>query len=127
MSIDTTPAAASKAYKGSCHCGAVAFTATLSPPLEDGSHSVINCNCSICARNGYLFAFCPSSAVEFSSGENSMTEYAFGKRTLSHWFCPTCGTSLFGSSGPMKGVNVRALEEVDLNALTLKDIDGKNM
>ncbi|KAF2498696.1 hypothetical protein BU16DRAFT_558748 [Lophium mytilinum] len=125
-----TPAAtpaASKTYKGSCHCGLVAFTATLSPPLDDPAQAAISCNCSICVRNAYLLAVCPSSSVEFSSGEDKMTEYKFGSGKFPHYFCPTCGTSLMCATGDMKAVNVRALEDVDLKSLTLKEMDGKSV
>lgn len=57
----------SKAYPANCHCGKIAYTATLSPPLE--AQEAIACNCSICARNGYVLAFTPGSSVEFQKGE----------------------------------------------------------
>lgn len=34
-------------YKGSCHCGAVAFE------VEGEIGQVIDCNCSICSRKGH--------------------------------------------------------------------------
>lgn len=35
-------------YRGSCHCGAVAFE------VEGEIQSVLSCNCSICRRKGSL-------------------------------------------------------------------------
>lgn len=39
-------------YNASCHCGYIRFAVTLSPPLEE--QRVLDCNCSICRRMGYL-------------------------------------------------------------------------
>lgn len=62
----------SSTYKGSCHCGKISYTATISPPLESG-HEVVSCNCSICARNGYLFVYLKNDAIKFHSGEGETT------------------------------------------------------
>ena len=82
-SNDATPAAAAAAaaaepapsatYNASCHCGAVAYRVTASPPLDHPASSVSSCNCSICLRNGYLFIYVPSKNVEFEKGEGAMT------------------------------------------------------
>lgn len=42
----------SATYEGGCHCGYISFSATLSPPLPE--YEVLNCNCSMCTRAGYL-------------------------------------------------------------------------
>lgn len=34
----------SQVYEGGCHCGAVKFTAKISPPVDEGS--VTSCNCT---------------------------------------------------------------------------------
>ena len=60
-------------YNASCHCGAVAYRVTVSPPLDHSASSVSSCNCSICVRNGYLFIYVPSKDVEFEKGEGAMT------------------------------------------------------
>lgn len=39
-------------YDGGCHCGHISFSFKLSPPLDE--YTVLNCNCSICRRMGYL-------------------------------------------------------------------------
>ena len=68
--MPTAPAAdaPTAAYKASCHCGAFTYTITLSPPLNDPSATVMECNCSICARNGYLFVYTPDERVKFTKG-----------------------------------------------------------
>lgn len=39
-------------HEGGCHCGYITYSMKLSPPLEE--YTVLNCNCSICRRAGYL-------------------------------------------------------------------------
>ncbi|OCK83050.1 hypothetical protein K432DRAFT_197851 [Lepidopterella palustris CBS 459.81] len=135
---DTTPQTTSTAtppsttYPASCHCGAITYTVT-TPPLSDPSSTVSNCNCSICARNGYLFIYVPIADIKFESGEDAMTSYKFGKERIAHQFCPVCGTSLFGKCVDptffpgMVAVNVRAFKDMDLTSLKKRDIDGKSM
>ncbi|KAI9795081.1 MAG: hypothetical protein M1816_000103 [Peltula sp. TS41687] len=127
----------SKTYRGSCHCGLARFTATLSPPLESSSsdeapHEVMSCNCSICARNGYLFVYPKVEDVVFEQGQDSLTGYKFYTNQVEHKFCPTCGTSVClvptEEMEFLKGkiaVNIRTLEDVDLEKLKLKKFDGK--
>jgi hypothetical protein len=45
----------------------VRYTVTLSPPLHDFESWVVECNCSICARNGYLNVYVQNSCIEFQS------------------------------------------------------------
>ncbi len=40
-------------YKGSCHCGQIAFEA------EGNLEQVMECNCSICSKRGALHWFIP--------------------------------------------------------------------
>jgi hypothetical protein len=64
----------SKTYNGGCHCGAVKYAVTISPPLDDPTQVVTACNCSICATNGYLLILSPNSSIEFSrGGEKDLT------------------------------------------------------
>ena len=44
-------------HKGSCHCGKVAYE------VETDLEQVIECNCSICRRKGYLLTFVLRSAL----------------------------------------------------------------
>ena len=37
-------------FTGGCHCGAVRFAVEAAPPLL----VLLDCNCSICAKTGYL-------------------------------------------------------------------------
>jgi hypothetical protein len=55
----------------SCHCQAFTYTITASPPLSSPSAEIMECNCSICTRNGYLFIYVPDAAVKFTKGDLS--------------------------------------------------------
>ena len=115
----------SKQYTGSCHCGKVRFETTLA--IE----KVISCNCSICGRVGALRTFTPASQFKLLSGEDSLTDYQFGKEHLHHLFCKVCGIHSFASGKgrdgtEMRAVNVRCLEGVDPNALEVTHFDGKS-
>lgn len=114
-----------KTYTGSCHCGNVKFEAT-----GDFSN-VISCNCSMCSRTGALLAFVPASQFKLLKGEDAQGTYKFNKHVIDHYFCNNCGIRSFskgiGQGGvEMRAINVRCLEGVDLDALTVKKVDGKS-
>ncbi|KAJ7248443.1 glutathione-dependent formaldehyde-activating enzyme [Mycena rebaudengoi] len=109
-------------YPGSCHCGAFKFILKI-PELK----SADACNCSICSRNGYLWAFPSSEHFVVIKGDEDKTlkEYRFGKRIMAHKFCLTCGTSVMGRVHKPDGaqsiaINVRALEDIDPESLVVR-------
>ena len=115
-----------KTYSGSCHCGNVRYEA--STDLK----TVVQCNCSICSRAGYVLTFVPPEQFKLLQGEGELTDYQFNKKNVHHLFCSTCGVRSFGHGrGPggkeMYAVNVRCLEGVDLGGLTITSFDGKSL
>ncbi len=61
-----------------------------------------------------------------------MTDYQFGKKTLHHTFCPTCGVSPFANGNMLDGtpifaINVRCLENFDLEKLAIKTFNGRDL
>ncbi|KAJ6548796.1 Mss4-like protein [Mycena capillaripes] len=109
-------------YRGNCHCGAFKFTFN-TQPLEQA----FTCNCSICFRNGHMWAFSASDEefIVVKGDESSLKTYHFGKGTLAHKFCPVCGTSVMSRSADGKcAVNIRALAEVDHGSMPLLTSDG---
>lgn len=110
-------------YSGSCHCGAVAFTVAADAPTE-----AISCNCSHCRRKGLLLTFVPVGQFTLDSGGDQLTTYLFNKHKIHHRFCRTCGTQPFAegeSNGQqMRAINLRCVPDIDLDALTLKKVDG---
>ena len=64
-------------------------------------------------------------------GEEALTDYQFNKEVIHHFFCSTCGIRSFArGTGPggneMAAVNVRCLDDVDLDSLKIKQVDGKS-
>jgi hypothetical protein len=115
-----------KTFTGSCHCGKVQFEVT------SDLARVFACNCSICSRAGYLLTFVPEEQFKLLGGEDAMTDYQFNKKNVHHLFCSTCGIRAFGRGAgrdgkAMRAVNVRCLEGVDLDALTVTPVDGKSL
>jgi hypothetical protein len=114
-----------KIYTGSCHCGAVAFEVTMAPPKKATS-----CNCSICGRAGWLLAFVPAAQLKVLRGEDALTDYQFGKKSIHHTFCKTCGVRPFSRGAGKDGkawsaVNLRCVEGIDTAALAIESFDGK--
>jgi hypothetical protein len=115
-----------KIYHGSCHCGAVAYDVAISLT------NLITCNCSICQRKGSILGFVPSEKFTLKQGENNLTDYQFGKKTIHHLFCSTCGVTSFAKGASPDGqemcaINIRCLEGVDVDSLEIQQFDGKNL
>lgn len=114
-------------YKGSCHCGKIAFE------VEGDLTSVMECNCSICSKRGHLLWFVPREQLKLTTSESNLSTYLFNKRQIHHRFCSTCGCGPFGEgSNPKTGelmaaVNVRCLEGVDIKKLKVTFFDGKSL
>ncbi len=114
-------------YHASCHCGAVQLDVDLD--LE----GLATCNCSICGRTGAIMAFVPADRLKNVQGEEKLTDYQFGKRSIHHSFCSVCGARPFargqgedGSAWAM--INARCLEGVDVHQLTVaKQYDGRSL
>lgn len=70
MSLPTlpSPSAPTASYTASCHCGAFTYTVTTSPPLDAADAVIKQCNCSICAKNGYMFIYVPNERIVFEKG-----------------------------------------------------------
>jgi hypothetical protein len=117
--------AETKTYEGSCHCGNLRFQVTTDLAR------VVSCNCSICARSGYLLTFVGADGFKLLAGEGAQTDYQFGAKRLHHRFCTTCGIRCFSSGEhkgqAMYGVNVRTLEGVDLEAVEITKYDGRSL
>ena len=109
-------------YQGGCHCGRVRFEID----VEIGT--IIDCNCSICAKKGFLHLIVDPSQVRMLSPADAVSLYQFNTRTAKHYFCPVCGISAYyiPRSHPDKiDVNVRCLEGVALESLTIVPFNGR--
>ncbi|KUJ17179.1 uncharacterized protein LY89DRAFT_685108 [Mollisia scopiformis] len=113
-----------KTYNGNCHCGAFKFSVQM-PDIK----SVVECNCSICFRKGYKWAFPGEGPFTIERGGGDLKEYEFGVKSMVHKFCGVCGIGIGGSRhaappGQQLGINVRTLQDVDLWALEVNKYDG---
>ena len=113
-------------HKGSCHCGRIAFE------VEGTPDSALACNCSICQRKGSLLWFVPRDRLRLLTPEAAMSTYMFNKHTIQHRFCPVCGIHPFGEGKDPKGnmiaaVNIRCLEDIDLDTVPVTHFDGRAM
>ena len=111
-------------HSGSCHCGAVQFTA------EGEITQAIECNCSHCSRKGFLLWFVPREAFEVTAGGDKLTRYTFNRHAIEHQFCSVCGTQAFAlgampDGSKMAAVNIRCLEGIDLDGIKRVPVNGR--
>ncbi|GGC45074.1 aldehyde-activating protein [Siccirubricoccus deserti] len=114
------------AHTGGCHCGRVRFAVTADLA------QVIACNCSICTKRGLLLAFVPPARFTLEAGEDALTDYQFGRKTIHHLFCAGCGVESFArgrkpDGAEMIAVNVRCLDGVDPDSLERMPFDGRQL
>ena len=112
-------------YKGSCHCGKVAYEVDI-----DNLAEVMECNCSMCSRKGAKMTFVARPKLTLATPESNAKSYLFNKHAIRHLFCTECGIHAYGIGRDRQGnemamVNVRCLEGVDADALPVKRFDGR--
>jgi hypothetical protein len=111
-------------HSGGCHCGRVRFEVLAPAQLE-----VSDCNCSICAKSGYLHLIVPSSRFRLLSGAEQLTSYQFNTGTAKHLFCAICGVKSFyvpRSNPDGYSVNARCLDAGTVSAVRVSAFDGQN-
>jgi hypothetical protein len=111
-------------YKGSCHCGKVAFE------VEGEIKEALACNCSMCGRRGSLLIFVPHGDLKLLSPDAAASTYTFNKHAIKHRFCAICGIHTFGEGTDRNGnaiaaINIRTLENVDLDAIPVQHYNGR--
>jgi len=111
-------------HKGSCHCGAVVFEVEAPEHLH-----VLECNCSICSKSGYLHLIVPKSQFNLLKGSDNLVKYTFDTHQEKHWFCQTCGIKSFyipRSNPDGVSVNVRCLDSSTIKRIDITPFDGVN-
>ncbi len=111
-------------YKGSCHCGKLAFEA------EGLIERALACNCSICQRKGSLLWFVPREQFHLLTPEGNAGTYTFNKHAIRHRFCPVCGIHPYSegsdpNGNPMVAINIRCLEGIELESIPVTHYDGR--
>jgi len=109
--------------EATCHCGAVRITVRGAPEF------VVDCNCSICRRNGALWAFYEPEAVVLIGHPENTTQYVWGQRSIRTMHCNTCGCvthwePVEGSAGNRLGVNARNFDPSLVQGVKVRKFDG---
>jgi len=108
---------------GGCHCGKVRFEV-----LAPAKPEVLDCNCSICSKTGFLHLIVSKGSFKLISGGDVLTAYTFNTGTAKHLFCGVCGIKSFyvpRSHPDGYSVNVRCLDQ-PIPDMVVKRIDGRN-
>jgi hypothetical protein len=111
-------------YTGSCHCGRIRFE------VEGEVDSGMACNCSMCGRRASLLWFVPRDKLRLLTDEADVGTYMFNKHVIQHRFCPNCGIHTYGegkapNGAAMAAVNLRVLENFDIDSVPVKHFDGR--
>lgn len=109
---------------GSCHCGRIRFDVKGEPA------SGLACNCSMCRRRGSLLWFVSPADFTLTTPEADAATYRFNHHVIAHRLCPVCGIHAFGQGRTPQGqemvaVNLRCLEDFDLDAVPVQHFDGR--
>lgn len=110
-------------YRGGCHCGAVQFEVQAPERIQ-----CVECNCSICAKSGFLHLIVPRSKFKLLRGDDSITTYTFNTGVAQHYFCKVCGIKPYyipRSNPDGIDVNVRCLSPPPLE-LVIEPFDGRH-
>jgi hypothetical protein len=110
-------------YDGGCHCGAVRFR------VDVEEHLAFTCNCSMCAKMGYLHVIVPPERFAILRGEDGLSVYTFNTRVAKHMFCRACGVHPFyrPRSHPEDwDVNASCLDDGAAARFRVEPFDGQN-
>jgi len=109
-------------YRASCHCGRIRIE--VAAELTE----VVECNCSICARTGFLHWYVAPERVTLLTQKIALSTYLWRSATGGHHFCPVCGVAVIRTSTqfpPPVSINARCLEGVEIANLKIRSFDGK--
>lgn len=110
-------------HRGGCHCGRVRFA--VSAPARP---EVLDCNCSMCRKLGYLHLIVAKSDFTLLAGTDALTTYRFNTGTARHLFCASCGIKSFyvpRSHPDGYSVNARCLDDGTVEELVVRPFDGR--
>lgn len=119
------------AIQGSCHCGKTRFEIDFVP------RTAKRCTCTFCTKRGVLWASVPPGQLRLLTPREDAK--AYGRNPLNrHYFCATCGCGTFSETPDwtaqpfdpnslQQTINLRALDDFDIDALPVEVIDGRNL
>lgn len=111
-------------HRGGCHCGRVRYEVSAPADLE-----LLDCNCSMCRRSGYLHLIVTKAQFKLLSGADDLVEYTFGTGTARHLFCRLCGVKSFyvpRSHPDGLSINARCLDFGTVTSTKILPYDGRN-
>jgi hypothetical protein len=121
-----TAALPDQIFSGSCHCQAIQFR------VQVKRFQVLDCNCSICQKKGFLHLIVPADQFELFQGQEALQTYTFNTGIAQHYFCRTCGIAPFyrpRSHPDCFDINLRCIDDAPLAELLpqfeLKSFDGR--
>jgi hypothetical protein len=118
-----------KTYKGSCHCGAIAYEADID--LSQGSGK---CNCTFCTKTRAWKSFVKPAAFRLQRGAGQSKSYHKHPQAPLKHFCSSCGvyTHETGNAdymgGDFVGVFIATLDDAEpreLVAMPVRYSDGR--
>lgn len=110
-------------HTGGCHCGRVRFEVRAPAQLP-----ITECNCSMCAKSGYLHLIVTAADFTLLQGHEDLTEYTFNTGAAKHRFCKTCGIKSFyvpRSHPDGFSINARCLDVGTATGMTIKPFNGQ--
>jgi hypothetical protein len=87
------------------------------------------CNCSICAKTGFVHVIVPEARFRLVSGADAITTYTFNSGVAKHTFCSVCGVKSFyrpRSNPDGWSVNARCLDDAEALDIRIEAFDGRN-
>jgi hypothetical protein len=112
--------------KASCHCGAVRFEIAEAPAC------VAECNCSICAKLGTLWAYYPPDQVTSLGPPDQTLAYVRGDGRLEFHTCRTCGCTTHWQAidarhATKMGVNARLMDGLTPEDVQIEHLDDSGL
>lgn len=111
-------------HTGGCHCGRIRFEVRAPAQLV-----VAECNCSICAKSGYLHLIVEKDRFALMRGEDALTTYTFNTGVAKHYFCSHCGIKSFyipRSHPDGVSVNARCIDGGTIESMSVRTFDGQH-
>ncbi|WGF90426.1 GFA family protein [Marinivivus vitaminiproducens] len=113
-------------HEGGCHCGGLRFQ------VEGDVDSALACNCLICSKKGALLWAVAREKLTVEATEGTVGTYTFNNHAILHRFCLRCGMHPFAEdagTGANRSayVNLRCVEDIDIDALPVHAFDGRAM
>ena len=97
--------------------------------LAPADLTVVDCNCSICTKTGYLHLLVEKSRFRLLKGAEALATYRFNTGAAQHLFCKVCGIKSFyvpRSHPDGYSVNARCLDPGTVKRTQTNAFDGAN-